>query len=51
VSHGSLPNLEISLIAEIASMAGNGWINQDSVDSLQYKFQAKAAVTFVFSWN
>jgi hypothetical protein len=28
--HGSLPNLEISLSAEITRMAGAGWTNQDS---------------------
>ena len=28
VSYRSPPNLEISLIAEIAGMAGTGWINQ-----------------------
>ena len=28
VSYGSPPNLEIALIAEIAGMAGAGWINQ-----------------------
>lgn len=28
VSCGSPPDLEISLIAEIAGMAGTGWINQ-----------------------
>jgi hypothetical protein len=36
MSHGSPPNLEISLIAEIAGTAGAGWINQDSASKSMY---------------
>jgi hypothetical protein len=36
VWRGSPPNLEISLIAEIAGMAGTGWINQDSASKSIY---------------
>jgi hypothetical protein len=36
VAHGRPPNLEISLIAEIAGMAGSGWVNQDSASKSIY---------------
>jgi hypothetical protein len=36
VSHGSPPNLKISLIAEIAGTAGAGWIDQGSTPKSIY---------------
>jgi hypothetical protein len=36
VSRGSPSNLEISMIAEIAGMAGAGWINQDPASKSTY---------------
>ena len=58
VSRQGPPNLEISLVAEIARVAGIAWINQGfrfqmhrscGVRDSQYQTQAKAPVTFCVS--
>jgi hypothetical protein len=36
LSRGSPPNFKISLVAEIAGMAGTGWINQYSASKSIY---------------
>jgi hypothetical protein len=61
VSRGSPTNLNISLVAKIAGVAGTGWINQDShfrkhksrraLIPSNTQSQAKAPVMFARSWN